>query len=211
MTTKTRQPADELTEIVIVIDESGSMGGMQKDVCGGFNTFVEDQKKNPGRANLTLVKFSGRGNVKVVYEKAIGDVPILGDDYNPGGGTALFDAIGLAIKNLKEKILKLDANDKPDKVIIVIMTDGDENESREETKVSILEKIEECKLQGGWEFVYIGANQDAFAVGGSLGISNNMNYQATGQGTRSAYQMMSKGVTSYRTTGNLSLDPNQTP
>lgn len=190
----------DLTEVVVVMDESGSMASVLNDVIGGFNTFIEDQKKEKGACNLTLVKFST--NVANVYEsKDIQDVePLDRANYTPGGSTALFDAIVSSIKGLKVR------KTKATKVLFLIMTDGEENCSKEvTTKAAVKKIVDDCISKDKFEFMYIGANQDAFSEGNSLGIGKSLNYISDSKGTQSAYRCISNVVTCYRSTGKVTI------
>jgi uncharacterized protein YegL len=195
----------DATEVVVVMDESGSMASVVNDVVGGFNTFVEDQKKEKGDCNLTLVKFNTE--VSVVYEgKDIqGVIDLDRTSYTPGGSTALFDAIVKSIKGLKDRQAKKTWGQgaKP-KVLFLIMTDGEENASQEcRSKDELKKIIEDVKKNDKFEFMYIGANQDAFANGNSMGIAHTMSYTSDSKGTKGAMRHMSSVACCYRSTGTL--------
>lgn len=194
----------DLTEIAVIMDESGSMGSVTNDVIGGYNTFIEDQKKEKGECKLTLTKFHTEVN-QVFEGKDIQDVEDLSrDTYTPGGSTALFDAIVKTIKAMKKRLSTKYFAGKQPKVLFLIMTDGEENSSVEvRTKAEVKKIIEDCQKSDGYEFMYIGANQDAFAESSSMGIHMSSNYVADSKGTRAAYQKMSAVACCYRTTGNL--------
>jgi len=191
------------TEIICIIDSSGSMGSVADDAIGGFNSFVKEQKELPDSATLTLVTFDT--TVKVIHEGInIKDVPELdGNTYKVGGMTALYDAIGRTIDET-EKRHSASAEGRPGKVIVAILTDGHENSSREYSHKQVLEMIERQKDECRWEFMFLAANQDAFAVSQNMGITHAMNYAHTKVGTRKAAFCMSKAVRSYRCSGKVS-------
>lgn len=155
-------------EIAFVMDKSGSMETLAGDAIGGFNRFLKDQKNVDGAANFTLVLFD-TNYVTPYISVDIRLVPGLDDrSYKPGGGTALLDAMGFTITNLKSRIA-LGSFIRPKKVIVGVMTDGQENSSKQYKRAQIREMVQECQKYG-WEFIYLGANQDAFAEAGGMGI-----------------------------------------
>ena len=178
-------------EVVCILDRSGSMDSIIDDSIGGFNAFLKEQKKLPGKAKLSVVLFDDQ------YEKLYDRIKIkeaeelTSETYVPRGMTALYDAIGKTITSMKVK------DSKP--VVIAILTDGEENASKEYTIEKINKLIKE-KRDLGWEFIFLAANQDAFAVGGQLGIDagSTFSYVADGAGTRCAYASMVKGVSNVR-------------
>ena len=196
----------DCTEIVFVLDESGSMDTIRTDVIGGFNSFVADQKALPGEAYLTLVKFSSYGNMQTVFEHvSIAEVKDLTfGSYTPGGMTALLQAMHVTIDNVGKRLSDLTEDERPNKVIMVIMTDGEENNSGNKySKKTISEKITHQSEVYKWEFLFPGANQDAIAEGASMGIdgAKSLTYQASARGTKAMYSTISNAVSSYRTTG----------
>lgn len=185
-------------EIACVLDRSGSMSSIRSDAIGGFNAFLDAQKKIPGEANLSLVLFDNEYE-KVYESKELSSVPELTTaTFVPRGSTALFDAVGRTIDDLGAK-LDSSAN-KPDKVIFVILTDGEENSSQEYSQERIAEMIKHQEEKYSWEFIFLAANQDAFETGSMLNIKacNTANFAATSVGTRDAYAYMSNTVASYR-------------
>jgi Mg-chelatase subunit ChlD len=158
-----------LTDIVVVLDRSGSMASIVDDTIGGFNAFVDRQKKGEGHARLTLVEFDHE--YTVVYErKDIHDVPQLDQrTYVPRGNTALLDAIGRTIIAIRGAIAVDRPSEQPAHVVFVIITDGMENSSSEFTRSQILEMIR-AHQEEGWEFLFFGANQDAIGEAASMGI-----------------------------------------
>ena len=158
------------SEVICVVDRSGSMASVWDDTVGGINEFIKKQKEIPGKANLSLVFFDTEYDMPfdgVSVKDRVFDKPMTFADYAPRGGTALYDALGKAINAANARFEK----NKPNKVIMCIVTDGHENSSREFTQESVKKLIEKQTSENDWEFVYLGANQDAFAVGGGIGIA----------------------------------------
>lgn len=187
-------------EIATIIDESGSMSSIATDAIGGFNQFLKEQKEHPGEAKFTLVTFDT--NYNIVYDGIdISEISELdSSSYRPGGATALHDAIGVTIKNIGTRLSETPEDERPEKVIISILTDGHENASKEFNRDQINEIITEQKEKYNWEFIFLAANQDAIAAGTSMGIDANMslNYAATGDGVKSAYSNLSSTVRGLR-------------
>jgi hypothetical protein len=188
------------TSIGVIIDRSGSMSPLAKDTIGGFNTFLADQKALPGEADLTLVLFDHE--YLVVHDGVkLADVPDMDClTYVPRGNTALRDAIGRTVNVMRANLSAKPDADKPGKVILLIITDGEENSSREYTGDQIRKLLGEVQGEG-WDVTYFGANQDAFAVGKELNTTSSVGYIASGAGTRGAYTDMSDRVTRSRTGG----------
>jgi len=188
-----------LTEITVVMDKSGSMEHLTKDTIGGFNSFIEGQKKIPGDATLSLFLFGTE--IYPLYEnkdiKTINPITseeYVADDYS----TALCDAIGKTIDSVGARLSATNENDRPEKVLIVILTDGFENDSKKYNQSKIKEMVENQRKTYSWEFIFLGANMDAFTVGGSYGIQNNINYSSTNIGTRKAYETVCYAATNIR-------------
>ena len=181
------------TKIVFVLDRSGSMGGFEKDVIGGFNAFVGEQKKIEGKAFLTTVLFDDR--YEILYNNVnIQDVDKLTTrEYYVRGTTALLDAVGKTITAVEEGV------SKKDKVIFIINTDGYENSSVEYTKDTVKAMIERLEDKKKWSFVFLGAGIDAFAEGGSIGIANSFSYAPTCRGYETAFLATTKMVSNFRT------------
>ncbi len=178
------------THIICILDRSGSMSPIADEVIGGFNNFIDEQKKVDGEAKVTLVLFDDL--YEVVHNKVdLNDVPALtGKTYFTRGMTGLYDAIGKTLTSMKSK----------KKAIVFIQTDGAENASRE-YKGEAVKSLIASKESDGWEFQFLGADMDAIATGGSLGISANdsLNYSNTKSGNKKAFASMSLRSTSYRT------------
>jgi uncharacterized protein YegL len=178
----------DLTEIVFILDRSGSMSGLENDTIGGFNGFVKNQAAL-GQTNLTTVLFDDRYEILHNGIDAAG-VAITGEEYFTRGNTALLDAVGKTINDVGKRLSKTPEALRPGKVIFVITTDGLENASRTfsygEVKKMITHQTENYK----WEFIFMGANIDAVAEGGKLGICAERSYgwTATGAGVKALYE-----------------------
>jgi hypothetical protein len=199
---------ENLTELVFILDRSGSMSSLRKDAIGAFNTFVEDQKRLPGEANLTLVLFNHDYTELFASKPIKGVSPITEKDYVPAGMTAYLDAIGRTIDTVGERIAALSPNERPDKVAIAVMTDGYENASKDYTRARVRGMVEHQQSKYSWEFFFLGANMDAVAESNALGIQtlNTMCFAATSRGTRKAMNSYSTTIGSYRSTGDTDLN-----
>lgn len=192
-------------EIVCVLDRSGSMSSIKEDAIGGFNTFLEEQKKQEGGAKLTLVLFDTE--YKVIHNGInIQDVePLNEDTYVPRACTALLDAMGRAITTVKEKYDNTQKEHRPKGVIVCTLTDGMENSSREYNHKQIMDMISE-REKDGWEFMFLAANQDAIQTGASLGLraANCVSFAHNSAGVKMSYRAMSDQVTGYRSSCSVS-------
>jgi len=188
------------TEIVFILDKSGSMSGLEKDVIGGFNSFVNEQKALKGKAFLTTIVFDT--GYRIVMDRIdLKDAPELtSKDYFAQGGTALLDAIGKTINHVSR------TKRPKDKVLVVINTDGEENSSGEfREKSKIKEMVEDCR-KNKWEFVFIGANIDSFSEGHSIGINYSGNYTANAVGQASVYTAVSNMTRQFRTSDGTTMN-----
>jgi uncharacterized protein YegL len=156
-----------LTEIVAVVDRSGSMNSCREEMEGGFNSFIDTQKKAPGEARLTLVQFDDRYDV-VHNGVPIKDVPPF--QLEPRGWTALRDAVGRAITEVGNRLDKTPEDQRPGLVVVMIVTDGKENHSREFSAAQVREMISRQEKVYNWQFMYLGANHDVFAAADAIGI-----------------------------------------
>ena len=202
----------EKTEIVAILDRSGSMGSVVDDAIGGFNTFLAEQQELPGEASLTLILFDD--DYSVIYDNV--DIrhvkPLNHTTFVPRGLTALNDAIGRAIDTVGNRLSCLRESARPNKVIVSILTDGGENASREYSQVKVAEMIQRQQERYNWDVIFLAANQDAWAVGSTYRIPKTHchTYVANGLGTRSAYASMSSCVASARSGGDIDLGVDNT-
>ena len=166
-------------KIVFIIDESGSMQGSNDDVIGGFNSFIERQKEeNTGKITMSLYKFNDVVS-RVIDNKPASKIKNLtNEDYTPGGFTALFDAIGHAILETDKNISELPATSRPDKVMVVIITDGQENASKEFSAKAIKSSISTHEELLNWSFIFLGSGLDDFRDAEALGIKYKANAPA---------------------------------
>jgi uncharacterized protein YegL len=194
-------PKQNLTEIVAVIDKSGSMHAVKSDAIGGFNSFLEEQQKIPGEARLTAVLFDTHYEFYCKSSPIKGVQPLTEHTYTPSGGTALVDALCRAIDEVGQDLAARSEKKRPMKVIVAILTDGAENSSVEYTMEQCNEKITHQQDVYSWEFIFLAANQDAFTAGTQLGVrgANCFNYTSNSMGTRDAYANLSAKVSAMRT------------
>jgi len=179
-----------LTEIVCIFDKSGSMAPLAEDSRGGFNSFVEEQKKVAGSARLTLTLFDTA--TRVVHESlALEDVPVM-ESFPVGGGTAMYDAIGQTIDLVGARLAAESEADRPSRVMVVVMTDGEENSSTMYTQKDVSARVKHQEEKYNWSFIFLGASIDAEAVGEGIGMrtSNAMNYRPTSGGVRDVMKHM---------------------
>lgn len=189
-----------LTELVFILDRSGSMSGLEEDTIGGFNSMLEKQKKEDGKALVSTVLFDSR--CEVIHDRV--DIqkisPMTDKEYYVQGMTALLDAVGGAIAHISHIHKTLGENNVPDHTLFVITTDGMENSSREYNTDTVKRMIEEQKEKFGWEFLFLGANIDAVKTAGNIGISADraVNYHSDSKGTELNYDGISAAITSMR-------------
>jgi uncharacterized protein YegL len=191
---------ENLVEMVAIIDRSGSMSSIASDTIGGYNTLIEEQKKEDGEVNVTLALFDHE--YSLVYDNVdIKEVDELtSDTYVPRGMTALYDAIGRTVTTVGERLAATEESERPFKVIVTIITDGQENSSNEYTCGKIKEMIELQESEYSWEFMFLAANMDAMAEGASFGIrgSKAMTFTADAGGMDSMMKSVSMSYSSYR-------------
>ena len=190
----------DYTHIGIVLDRSGSMSGLKEEIIGGFNAFLDDQKKVEGKATVTLAQFDHEIERLADFEPLAEVKPLTGKTYVPRGMTSLHDAIGLTVVYCDQRIKKLAKKKRPGKILVLVLTDGFENNSTEYTNGKIRDLIQ-SKEKEGWEFSFIGANQDAVMTGAGLGISNtaaNITMAANAEGAGVMMRSMSAAVRCYR-------------
>ncbi len=194
----------DLTEVVFIIDESGSMHGLEGDTVGGFNSTVDKQKKLEGECLVSTVMFNIRS--RVIHDRVnIRDIKeMTSADYCPSGSTALIDALGDSIRHIKMVHRYIREEDVPSKTMFVITTDGMENASRKYSLSEVKKMIEERK-EKGWEFVFLAANIDAAETARSYGIDADscVDYVNDAEGNAIKYACMSEAITSVRTSRKL--------
>jgi uncharacterized protein YegL len=197
-------PNKNKTEIVVIIDRSGSMNTMRDDAIGGFNAFIARQKELPGEASVTVSLFDHE--YTLLYDGVdIHDVKPLDDtNYVPRGSTALYDAVGRTIHDVRARIKATESKKRPANVIVMVITDGQENCSREFQGSSVKELIEEQRNKSKWEVLFIGADESSLRDRQAMGIG--MTRGAGGQSVTSSY-IMSNAITADKiATGNLTAD-----
>jgi len=189
-----------LTELVFILDRSGSMSGLESDTIGGYNGLLEKQKQEGGEAVITTVLFDDHGELLPDRSNLRGVAPITEKEYFVRGSTALLDAIGKTISKIGNAQKHTAEEERAERVLFVITTDGMENASREYSLKLVREMIERQKTRYGWEFLFLGANIDAAETAESFGIHRDMavNYNPDGEGTQLNYQVLSDVVTSFR-------------
>jgi Mg-chelatase subunit ChlD len=186
-----------------ILDRSGSMQSIRDDVIGGFNTFVEDQKKVAGEASITLVQFDEQDPYEIIYNfTPLSDVqPLTAETFVPRGWTPLLDAIGRGINDCGQMLAQMSESDRPEKVIFCIITDGQENRSKEFKKEQITKMVKEQTDQWKWEFLFLSCDLAAIDDAVSYGIdkSKTMSFLKSAEGTRAGYTTMSNMVKTSRT------------
>ena len=189
-----------LTEMVFILDRSGSMGGLEKDTIGGFNSLIEKQKKEEGEAYVSTVLFDN--DVEVLYDRIpLNKIePMNEKQYFVRGCTALLDALGGAIHHIGNIHKYAREEDVPENTVFVITTDGMENASRNYTKKQVKEMVEKQQKEHGWQFVFLGANIDAVSTAESYGIPKYMaaEYEADSHGTEVMFKAVAKKVSMCR-------------
>ena len=190
----------DLTELVFILDASGSMAGLENDTIGGFNGMIEKQKKEPGEAYVSTVIFAS--NSRVVYDRTpISRIEPMTDRlYYVGGCTALLDAIGGAIHHIGNVHKYAREEDRPEHTMFIITTDGMENASRMYGADEVKRMIQRQKEKYGWEFLFLGANIDAVETAGRFGIGADraVNYHADALGTEVNYRTVEKAIHTVR-------------
>jgi hypothetical protein len=179
------------TEIIFLLDRSGSMGGLEKDTIGGFNALVQIQCKLEGETILTTVLFDHQYELLWNGIDA-SEVRLTEEDYFVKGSTALLDAIGKAIMDVSFRLSNTSLENRPDNVLFVITTDGFENSSYNYSYKQVKEMIMDQQENHGWEFIFLGANIDAAAEAGNLGINveNSFSFEATDRGVEAMYGLV---------------------
>ncbi len=197
------------TSITVILDKSGSMETVRTDTVGGYNTFIEAQKQLPGECDITLIQFNDKREFtyKSVDVKKL-EKGLLLEQYVPDCGTALLDAVGVAINEKGAELAALPEEQRPGKVMFVIITDGQENASRDFNHAKIKEMIEHQKSTYNWDFTFLGANIDTFNVADSMGIAANKSLSfstSKAGGTRRAFESVNLYAASARGAGGQSM------
>ncbi|NLT69191.1 MAG: VWA domain-containing protein [Verrucomicrobiaceae bacterium] len=199
-TQKTAKTKPQTTEIAFILDRSGSMQPHTEAAIAGFNAFLRDQQQVEGQAKLTLVLFDDRVEIPIGNLPVSEVVDLDTRTYTPRGSTALLDAIGQTIDASKHRIKALPEKDRPDQVIFAIFTDGEENSSRRFTWHDIAGKIRRRQEKQGWEFLFLGANQDAIATAAQMSIHahNAATADYSAKGVRGSAKTFSRKVQAMR-------------
>lgn len=198
----------DLVELVFILDRSGSMSGLELDTIGGFNGMLDKQKQTPGEAIVSTVLFDDAFEV-LHNRKQISEIkPITEKEYFVRGSTALLDSIGRSIVKIISIYRRLKDNEKPEKTVFVITTDGMENASREFSRSQIKEMIEYQKEKFNWEFIFLGANIDAISTARDFGIREDRvaNYHSDKKGTQLNYKVISETISELRVNKNIRSD-----
>ncbi|MCR5303489.1 MAG: hypothetical protein K6E33_02925 [Lachnospiraceae bacterium] len=193
----------DLTEVVFILDRSGSMSGLEGDTIGGFNSMLEKQKKEEGEAIISTILFDDRS--EVLYDRVpVAKVePMNENQYYVRGCTALLDAIGGAVHHIADIHKNAGEDNVPEKTLFIITTDGMENASHKYDYKKVKKMVEKQKKKHGWEFLFLGANIDAIEVAGRFGISADraVNYECDSVGTALNFKVLSETVSAVRKSG----------
>ena len=196
---------NNITEIVFILDRSGSMSGFETDTIGGFNSTIEKQKEKDGKVYVSTVLFDNES--EVVHDRVeIGEIkPMTREDYQVGGCTALLDAIGCAIHHIGNVHKYARPEDVPEHTVFIITTDGMENASHNYSRSRVREMIERQTEKYGWEFIFLAANIDAEETAEDIGIRREraVNYTQDEEGVKATYAVMCEAITSVRKCKNL--------
>lgn len=195
-----------LTELVFILDRSGSMSGLESDTIGGYNAMLEKQKKEPGEAVITTVLFDDKYELLHDRINLRGIAPITDKEYYVRGNTALLDAVGKTINKIGNVQKRTAEDERAEHVMFVITTDGMENASHEYSYDKVRQMIEHQKSKYGWEFIFLGANIDAVSTAERFGINKDRatNYNADSEGTLLNYEVISETVSSIRANRSIS-------
>jgi hypothetical protein len=193
---------DDYTHIAIILDRTGSMETIRDDTIGGFNAFLNTQKAAPGLASLTLVQFDSQDPYEIVYRfKPLAEVPELTrETFVPRANTPLLDAVGRGINDLEKSLVEIAEEDRPARVVMVLITDGQENASREFRKDQIEKMIKEKQEKSAWQFVFLSA--DLAAIGDALATgmhaASTLAHDKDSHGVSAAWASLSRRIVGYR-------------
>lgn len=190
----------KFTEIVFILDRSGSMAGLEADTIGGFNSLIQKQKREDGKVVVSTVLFDDKCEVLHDRKDLIEIAPLTEEDYYVCGCTALLDAVGGAIHHIGNVHKYARAEDRPEKTLFIITTDGMENASRKYGYEKLKRMIERQKERYGWEFLFLGANMDAVSVAGRFGIAPEraVRFHCDEKGTELNYRVLSETIANVR-------------
>ena len=196
-----------LTELVFIMDRSGSMSGLEKDCVGGFNSMIKKQKKEDGECLVSTVLFNNSDTILHDRVSLKNIKQMKEDDYVPSGCTALIDALGNSIKHISDVHRYIRKEDVPEHTIFVITTDGLENASKKYSSEEVKKMVEQ-KKEEGWEFIFLAANIDAVETAKRYGIEEDraVNYVCDEVGTRKNYNALDKAIRSFRKCGVMDSD-----
>lgn len=195
----------DYTDVTVILDRSGSMTDIRSDMEGGFNQFIENQKKLPGTCKVTLVQFdfeNGQINIDTIYTaKSIQEVPPL--TLIPRGATPLTDAVGATVTKTGERLSALPEHERPGNVLVLVITDGRENSSKEFSKEQVVRLTDRQEKDYNWGFMYLGANVNAFDEAKGLGIptASSAPFSPTPQSVGAAFAAINLKLSAYRSTG----------
>ncbi len=192
---------NNLTEIVFILDRSGSMSGLEEDTIGGFNSLIrKQQKETEGEAKVSVILFNHESEVLYNHVDINKVEPMQDSQYYVGGSTALLDAMGEAITRMRNSYRELDKEERPGKVLFVITTDGEENSSHKYSYRTIKKMVKEVQADYDWEFLFLGANIDAIGAASDLGIREDraMNYHCDSVGTAVNFAALGRAVSGLR-------------
>lgn len=193
------------THIVVILDRSGSMETLKHDAIGGFNSFIAEQKKVPGEATLTLVQFDHEYNVLCDFSPLHFAPSLNLSTFVPRGTTALLDAIGRTITSVGQRLASMPEYQRPSKVVFAVLTDGQENASKEFNRARIFDMITHQEQKYNWVFAFLSSSLDAIqdaTVWYGIPVKWTYTYSSTSEGTRNAFVALASSVTSYRSTDN---------
>jgi len=202
------QSDPDATHISVILDRSGSMESIREDTIGGFNTFLNVQRRQPGKATVTLVQFDSQDPYEVIHRfRPVAEVPELtGETYVPRASTPLLDAVGRGINDLEANLADILPAHRPSKVIFVVITDGQENASREFRRERIVKMIQDKEAHYGWQFLFLSADLDAVQDAENQGFQARFSlaFDKTGRGTRDAWGSVSEKISNVRYSKKLS-------